>query len=103
VLSDIRSKVQVAVAQGNGSGSNTSLAVGVLGAAGKVLGGGGVKSESKTDPSTVLLQAFADAYNKLVPALKNYKTQTVKGGLGTGGTLRVQGARSEPSATEPPK
>lgn len=98
VLSDIRSKVQVAAAQGEGSGSNTGLATNVLGRAGKGLGGIGVKSESNTSGTTILLQAFADAYNKMVPAVQNYKAQQVRGGLGTGGTLRVQGSRPEASA-----
>lgn len=98
VLSDIRSKVQVAAAQGEGSGSNTGLATNLLGRAGKGLGGIGVKSESNTSGTTILLQAFADAYNKMVPAVQNYKAQQVRGGLGTGGTLRVQGSRPEASA-----
>lgn len=98
VLSDIRSKVQVAAAQGEGSGSNTGLATNLLGRAGKGLGGIGVKSESNTSGTTILLQAFADAYNKMVPAVQNYKAQQVRGGLGTGGTLRVQGSRPEVSA-----
>ena len=101
VLSDIRSKLQVAVAQGEGSGSNTRLAATVLGAAGRSIGGAGVSSESKTSSTTILLQAFADAYNKMVPAVQNYKMQTVKGGAGAGGTLKVQGSRSDPSALPP--
>lgn len=100
VLSDVRSKIQLAVAQGEGSGSNTGLAVNMLGAAGKMLGGVGVKSESKTPEATVLLQAFADAFNKLVPAVQNYKPQTVKGGLGAGGTLSVQGSRRDTSSLQ---
>jgi len=99
IVSDVRSKIQVAVAQGESSGKNTALATKVLGGSlGKALGGVNMSSQSKTSGTTILLQAFADAYNKLVPALVNYKTQTVKGGLGNGGTLRVQGARSDPSA-----
>jgi len=95
ILSDVRSKVQLALAQGEGSGSNTGLAANLLGATGKMLGGVGVNSESKTPDSTVLLQAFGDAFNKLVPAVRNYKTQVVKGGLGAGGTLGVQGASKQ--------
>ncbi|MDZ7855650.1 hypothetical protein [Sphaerotilus sp.] len=93
VLSDVRAKIQLAVAQGAGSGKNTSLASGVLGR----FGGGQIKTENKTQASTVMLQAFADAYNKLVPALRNYKAQTVKGGLGAGGTLGVSGGATESS------
>lgn len=99
VLVDVRSKVQLAVAEGHGSGENTSLATGVLGRVGAVFGGAGVKSESKTSGQKVMLQAYADAYNKLVPALRNYKTQTVRGGAGAGGTLGVQGARNDASRT----
>jgi hypothetical protein len=92
VLFDVRSKVQLAVAQGHGSGENTGMATNVLGNAGGFFGGVKVDSQSKASPAKILLQAYADAYNKLVPALTNYKTQSVKGGLGTGGTMRVQGA-----------
>lgn len=97
VLSDVRSKVQVSAAQGQGSGSNTNLASNVLGRVGAGFGGVGIKSESKTSGTTVLLQALADAYNKMVPAVQNYKAQMVKGGLGGGGTLSVQGSRSDAS------
>lgn len=92
VLSDVRSKVQVAVARGESSASNTALASKVLGRAGIGLGGGGYGSQSKTSATTILMQAYADAYNKLVPAMTNYRMQQVKGGLGTGTTVRVQGA-----------
>lgn len=91
VLFDVRSKVQLAVAQGHGSGENTGLATNLLGRVGGGLGSVKVGTQSNTSAAKILLQAYADAYNKLVPALLNYKTQTVKGGLGTGGTLRVQG------------
>jgi hypothetical protein len=97
VLSDVRSKIQLAVSQGQGSGSNTALATNALGKLGKIGGLGGFKSESNTSGTTILLQAFADAYNKLVPAMQNYKQQVVRGGAGTGGILRVQGARSDPA------
>ena len=33
--------------------------------------------------------AFANAYNNLVVAMRDYKPQQVKGGLGKGGTLKV--------------
>jgi hypothetical protein len=100
VVSDLRSKVQVAVAQGVASSSDTKLAVNVLGLAGRALGGAGISNEEKTSASTLLMQAFADAYNKLVPALTNYKAQNVQGGMGGGGTLRVQGA-PQPTGRQP--
>ena len=100
VLSDVRSKVQLAVAQGRGSDSNTGLATSVIGGAGGLFGGGSGKTQSNTSNSKILLQAFADAYNKMVPALKNYKSQMVKGGLGAGGTLKVQGSKADPSTVQ---
>jgi hypothetical protein len=100
VLSDVRSKIQLAVAQGRGSDSNTGLATSVIGGAGGLFGGGGAKSQTNTSTNKILLQAFADAYNKMVPALKNYKSQMVKGGLGAGGTLKVQGSKGDPSAVQ---
>jgi hypothetical protein len=33
--------------------------------------------------------AFIDAYNKMVVALRNYRAQDVKGGMGRGGQLKV--------------
>jgi curli biogenesis system outer membrane secretion channel CsgG len=92
VLSDIRSKTQVAAAQGLGSATDTKMAVNVLGIfSGKGAGGGGFSSEEKTSAQAVILQAFADAYNKMVPAVRGYTAQTVRGGLGAGGQLGVQG------------
>lgn len=94
VLSDVRAKIQLAIAQGAATGKNTGIATSVLGK----LGGGQIKTGSTTSSSTILLQAFADAYNKLVPAVQNYKAQEVKGGLGAGGALRVQGRQLDPSS-----
>jgi hypothetical protein len=45
----------------------------------------------------VLAGAFADAYNRLVQSVRNYKAQEVKGGLGTGGQLGVQGGTTPAS------
>lgn len=98
VLSDVRAKIQLAVAQGNGSGKNTSMATSVLGRAGGGFGGAQMSTRSNTAAATVVLQAFADAYNKLVPALRDYKSQSVKGGLGAGGTLKVQGSTTAAGA-----
>ena len=41
--------------------------------------------------------AFADSFNQMVKALRNYKAQTVKGGLGTGGRLGVSGGETAAS------
>ncbi len=47
----------------------------------------------------MIVTAFADSYNQMVKALRNYKAQTVKGGLGTGGRLGVDGG-STPASRE---
>jgi hypothetical protein len=44
---------------------------------------------SRTPAGKATVAAFVDAYNGLVRALRNYKAQDVKGGLGRGGTLKV--------------
>jgi len=84
-LIDNRSGVQVAVAQGSARGYD-------LGGLGGVLGGGfaGLGAYSKTPEGKVIAAAFLDAYNKLVKTLREYKMQTIKGGLGTGGKLKIQ-------------
>jgi len=47
----------------------------------------------------VLVAAFLDSYNNVVKAVRNYRPQTVRGGLGTGGRLGVQGG-STPASQE---
>ena len=73
VLFDVRSKVKLAVAQGHGSGDNTGMATNVLGRAGGMFGGVKVDTKSNTSTAKVLQQSYADAYNKLVPTISNYK------------------------------
>jgi curli biogenesis system outer membrane secretion channel CsgG len=84
-LIDNRSGVQLAATEGNASKTD-------FGAWGGVFGGGGAASMggyTKTPEGKVIASAFADAYNNLVKAAKNYKAQEVKGGLGKGGRLGV--------------
>jgi curli biogenesis system outer membrane secretion channel CsgG len=52
-------------------------------------GGAGLSGYSNTPQGKVLSAAFMDAYNQTVKALRNYKAQEVKGGLGKGGKLKV--------------
>ncbi|MBP2226861.1 hypothetical protein J2847_000128 [Azospirillum agricola] len=85
-LFDIRSSVQIGISTGNATATDFGAALGALGgSAGGVLGG-----YKKTPEGEATVVAFVDAYSEMVAALKNYKAQTVKGGLGTGGTLKVQ-------------
>jgi len=99
-LVDNRSGVQLAAAEGAASNVDFNI----LGAGWGGGGGGGLGGYTNTPQGKVLAGAFADAYNRLVEAVRSYKAQEVKGGLGTGGTLGVQGGTTPASkALEPAK
>ena len=88
---DNRSGVQISASEGYSKNidfglSGWGIGAGAAGAAGAF---------TRTPEGKVLMAAFADSYNKMVVALRNYKAQTVKGGLGTGGRLGVQGGSTE--------
>lgn len=90
---DNRSGVQLAAAEG--SAKNTDF--NVFGSTFGWLGGGAAGGYSSTPEGKIIIAAFSDSYNQLVKAVRNYKAQTVKGGLGTGGTLGVQGGSTAAS------
>jgi hypothetical protein len=92
-LVDNRSTVQLAAAEGY------SKNVDFAGMAGFFGGGaaGGAGAYTSTPQGKVIFAAFTDSYNKMVRALRNYKAQTVRGGLGTGGRLGVQGGSTDAS------
>ncbi|HEX2933580.1 MAG TPA: CsgG/HfaB family protein [Candidatus Binatia bacterium] len=92
-LVDNRSGVQLAAAEGSAAATDFNAWGGVFGSG----GGGSLGGYTNTPEGKVLAGAFADAYNRLVTAVKNYKAQEVKGGLGTGGTLGVQGGSTPAS------
>lgn len=84
-LFDIRSSVQISTSEGSATATNYGAALGGLtGGTGAGLGG-----FSRTPEGKATVAAFSDAWNKMIISLKNYKAQTVKGGLGTGGVLKV--------------
>lgn len=84
-LIDTRSSVQLAAAEGSAKNTDFSFAgIGVSSGIG-ALGGG----YSNTAQGKVIVAAFTDSVNGIVKAVKNYKAQTVKGGLGGGGNLKV--------------
>ncbi|REL35520.1 peptidoglycan-binding protein [Thalassotalea euphylliae] len=85
LLIDNRSGVQVSAAVGNAE--NKDFRVGGALFAGALLGAG---AYSNTPEGKIVTAAFADSYNQMVKALRNYKAQQVEGGLGTGGKLEVQ-------------
>jgi curli biogenesis system outer membrane secretion channel CsgG len=98
LLVDIRSRVQIAAAEGYSKNVDFGFAGGLFGGSGA--GGGG--GFTRTPQGKVVAAAFIDSYNKMVVALREYKAQTVKGGLGTGGRLGVQGG-STPAAKDIPR
>jgi len=93
-LVDIRSTVRLAAAEGYSKNTNFSVGGGAFGG---LSGAMGSSPYGRTDEGKVITAAFFDSYNKLVVALRQYKAQTVKGGLGQGGTLGVSGGSTEAS------
>ena len=93
IMIDNRSGVQLAAAEG--TAKNTDFAL--FGAAYGWAGAGAAGGYSSTPEGKIIIAAFTDSYNQLVKVVRNYKPQTVQGGLGTGGALGVQGGKT-PSA-----
>ncbi|MDU0353369.1 CsgG/HfaB family protein [Paraglaciecola aquimarina] len=81
LLIENRSGVQVSAAVGSAGNWDFDLFGGML--AGPLAGG--AKGFSETPEGKIIVASFADSYNQMVNALRNYKAQTVKGGLGKGG------------------
>ena len=82
---DNRSGVQIGVAQGNATKTDFGLGIGGGGSGGF----GALGGYSSTPEGKALAAAFANAYNNLVRAMRDYKPQQVEGGLGKGGKLKV--------------
>jgi curli biogenesis system outer membrane secretion channel CsgG len=93
LLIDNRSSVQLAAAVGSAKNFDFNLFGGIFG----IGGGGGMGGYTNTPEGKILTAAFMDSYNQLVRAVRNYEAQTVKGGLGTGGRLGVQGGQTPAS------
>lgn len=85
LLVDNRSSVQIAAAQGTAKKFNFAVGGGFLGSS----SAGAAAAFTKTPEGKVIAAAFANSFNNMVRSLRNYKAQTVKGGLGKGGTLEV--------------
>lgn len=86
LLTDTRSSVQIAASEGSAKNWDIGGVGGMFGG----LAGGGAGGYSSTPEGKLITAAFMDSYNQMVKSLRNYRAQTVKGGLGTGGTLNVQ-------------
>jgi hypothetical protein len=93
LMIDNRSGVQLAAAEGTAKNTDFAMFGGAYGWA----AGGAAGGYSSTPEGKIIIAAFADSYNQLVKVVRNYRAQTVKGGLGTGGALGVQGG-STPAA-----
>jgi hypothetical protein len=93
IMIDNRSGVQLAAAEGSAKNMDFNVFGGMFGGG----LGGGAGGYSSTPEGKIIIAAFADSYNQLVKAVRNYKAQTVKGGLGTGGTLGVSGGSTAAS------
>jgi curli biogenesis system outer membrane secretion channel CsgG len=96
IMIDNRSGVQLAAAEGTAKNTDFNLFGGAFGGS----AGGAAGGYSSTPEGKIIVAAFADSYNQLVRAVRNYRAQTVRGGLGTGGALGVQGG-STPASQEP--
>ena len=82
---DIRSGVQIAISEGNATATNYGAALSVFGPS----AAGSLGGFSRSPAGKATVAAFTDSYNQMVIALRNYKAQEVKGGLGKGGQLKV--------------
>lgn len=90
IMIDNRSGVQLAAAEGSARGFNIAGWGGTYGWA----TAGAAGAYTRTPEGKVIVAAFVDSYNQLVRAVRNYRAQTVKGGLGKGGALGVQGGKT---------
>lgn len=104
-LVDNRSGVQLAASEGSAKNWDFGAIGGLFGGGLGGIGGG----YANTAQGKVIVAAFMDSYNGIVKSVQNYKAQEVKGGLGTGGQLGVQGgstpaaqATGQPTATAQP-
>ncbi len=93
LLVDNRSGVQISAAEG--TAKNFDFGFGGASFFGNAAIAGG--AYGKTPAGKVVVTAFADSYNQMVKALRSYKAQQVKGGLGAGGRLGVSGGSTAAS------
>ena len=85
LLIDNRSSVQISASQGSAQNMDLSIGGALFGGS----AGGGAGAFTNTPEGKVITAAFVDSYNQMVRALRNYRAQTVEGGLGRGGRLGV--------------
>ena len=86
ILIDNSSSVQIAAATGSAKKFDFSAGLNILS---RKATKGSLDGFTDTPEGKIIASAFADSYNKMVRALRNYKTQNVEGGLGKGGKLKI--------------
>lgn len=101
LLVDNRSSVQIAAAQGSAKNWDIGAVGNLVGLGGGFAGAANLGGYSDTPEGKILSAAFMDSYNEMVRSLRNYQVQTMQGGLGTGGTLGVQGGSTAASQNTP--
>ena len=84
-LIENRSGVQLAAAEGSARNTDFAGLGGLFGSK----AGGSLGAYANTPEGKVIVAAFTDSMNNLIEAVRNYKMQTVKGGLGAGGAMKV--------------
>lgn len=88
LLTDNRSGIQVATAEGSASNIDFDVSAALFGRS----GAGNLGAYTNTPEGKVLVGAFTDAFNQLVIAVKGYTPQQAPAGskgLGTGGSLKT--------------
>jgi hypothetical protein len=86
-LFDVRSGMQAAASQGTSTGYDSSSAFAGLGSG----AGGTLGAYQRTPQGRAAVTAFIEAYNKLVVAARNRQAENLRGGMSTGGRLRMNG------------
>jgi curli biogenesis system outer membrane secretion channel CsgG len=84
LLTDNRSGIQLAAAEGSAKNWDLGLMAGFF-----HHGLAGASGFSNTPQGKVLAASFMDSYNQLVNAVRSYKAQSVEGGMGNGGLLKT--------------
>lgn len=90
LLIDNRSGVQISASEGYAKNFDFAGSAAIFDS-GTAAGAGGF---TRTPEGKLIMAAFVDSYNKMVVSLQGYRAQTVKGGLGRGGALGVQGGQT---------
>ena len=99
-LSENRTGIQMAVAEGSSSKMDMSLMGGIFGSS----AGGGLGGYTNTAEGKVIAAAFTDAFNGIVRAVKGYKAQAAAGpnGHGSGGSMAIDGIEPDAGGGEAP-